>query len=84
VVDKDPFFNERSYNHDGNNPGVRTQWEYLPNSRRTIFIALNRSDYAIPPVIDVDQVIKTLLSGAAKILNGPRCLPAMYNLLLGD
>lgn len=46
---KDPLYHEKQISHRGENPGACADWQYYPESQRTIFLALNRADVAIPP-----------------------------------
>jgi len=64
----------RAFSHDGSNPGTATQWLYLPDSKITIFIALNRldtwldDDEPVEEVIDSEEVRDQILIGLMDIL----------------
>ncbi len=87
VCQRHPTFKERSIGHAGCNPGTHTEWDYLPDSQRTIFIALNRSDRPQPtdPVqVDDFKIMNSLIVGVANILNPSWSMPGINTLLLED
>jgi D-alanyl-D-alanine carboxypeptidase len=63
-----------AFSHDGSNPGTATQWVYLPASKITIFIALNRLDTwlsdeePVEQVVDAEDVREEILLGLLDIL----------------
>lgn len=64
-----------AFSHDGSNPGTATQWIYIPASKHTIFIALNRLDTTLDDespadVVDAEAVRDEILMGLLDILNG--------------
>lgn len=81
-----PGLKEASIGHDGCNPGVRTEWHYLPKSERIVFIAFNRADVMVgqsdPKSVDFEAVMKSLIKGVGNILNPDATSPAIDMLLL--
>ena len=87
VCQRHSIFQERSIGHAGCNAGTHTEWDYLPDSQRTIFIALNRSDQPKPtdPVqVDDFKIMNSLIVGVANILNPSRSMSCINTLLLED
>lgn len=79
VVNQDPWYGEKMYKSDGETPGAFARWLYFPDSRRTIFIALNRCDkrfnteppLAPPPAasqVDASAKADEILAGVKTIL----------------
>lgn len=62
------LFGEKVIGHGGANAGVYTLWLYFPESRRTIFVALNRLDFSKPPLVDSGAVMLSIISGVRDIL----------------
>jgi len=61
-------FGERVIGHSGANAGVYALWLYFPESRRTIFVALNRLDFSEPPLVDSGAVMLSIIDGVRDIV----------------
>lgn len=68
VVNSDPWFGEKMYDHGGQSLGCLARWLYYPNSGRTIFLALNRADQSDPPQVDAVTQADTIISNLRNIL----------------
>jgi hypothetical protein len=62
------FFGEKTISHSGGNAGVYTLWFHFPESKRTIFVALNRLDLSDTPVVNSGEVMLKILSGVRDIV----------------
>jgi len=61
-------FGERVIGHSGANAGVYALWLYFPESRHTIFVALNRLDFSEPPLVDSGAIMLSIIYGVRDIL----------------
>jgi D-alanyl-D-alanine carboxypeptidase len=71
IVSTDKY-GDRVFSHDGENPGVETNWLYYPDSQRTIFIAFNRSDFPFPEPVNASEIMSSTLDEVLDILENTR------------
>ncbi len=62
------FFGEKVIGHNGANSGVYALWCYFPESKRTLFVALNRLDTTGTPKFHAEEVMLRILSGVREII----------------